>query len=510
METYSAVKIQPLWSLNIGMPVSKFAHTGWKVKLVSIDGGYWGRRRSNWAFATAVLCLLMVMTAQVKSAFAASELIPLRGSITSSGSKRIAGSDEARYQLPGGIRVTLSPKSDATIVAQPQMLSLNLGKRTPTYSVYLRSGRIDVDIPTSAAGAVAVAAPADVRIICLRGKSSILASGENILARAEKFALLASQKERLSKLPPGMVRRFSHGPAPEDYKALEAPRWLAGRRLWLAVPSTVKVSNLSWSPVTGADSYLVELREATSGTLVANFTQLETQVSDKLPSLVSGNYELYVRAIDHNDMPGPISSPMPLQIVGVDMPADAKLQSDARIEMSRSQTIQLRNAEGLSLKRAREHVVRPASEPVGIANGQPTPLMIQNGDSTNACLMWLLPSQLPITAHVGPKWVMWPHESVNLEVRWTDQLGRRLPEDVEPTVTVYVGVEPVEVSWEKRVDVWRAQLGARPGPGPWVVRLEVRDQLGGLLARDFVEVVRPPKHGSSVGSTNLAELSRSR
>jgi len=189
-------------------------------------------------------------------------------------------------------------------------------------------------------------------------------------------------------------------------------------------------------------------------------------------------------------MPGNLSSPLLLQVVGVDVPTGARLQPGARIEISESQTVQLRNAAGLTLKRASERTSRPASEPIGIVNGDPTPLLIQGSDSSDACLVWLLPKKSPVVAYVGPKWAIWPHESVDLEVRWTDVNGRRLPARVEPTVTVYVGLEPVDVTWNKDINVWRAQLNPRAGHGPCVVRLEIRDQTGTILARDFVEVQR--------------------
>jgi hypothetical protein len=245
--------------------------------------------------------------------------------------------------------------------------------------------------------------------------------------------------------------------------------------------------------VQGARAYRIELRKAVDDALIARFTQSESRVENRLPDLVAGDYHLLVRAIDADDIPGAISAPLVLKVVGVAVPEGAKLQPDARIEMQRSQTVQLTNADGLSLKRATERKVRPANEPVGIANGQATPLMIHDHDTTNACLVWLLPSQSPIVAYVGPKWAVWPHEAINLRVQWADRSGHRLPSDVEPKVSVYVGIRPVEVVWDKQPDVWHAKLDAQPGPGPWVIRLEVRDQTGELLARDFLEVVERPR-----------------
>jgi hypothetical protein len=420
-----------------------------------------------------------------------------------SGGRKVAGDQGAAYVLPGGIRVAMTPNSEAVVAAQPQMLALTGAKRTPTYSVFLKQGRVDVDIPASASGAVAVAGPGDVRVICQQGSSSVSVIGHTSFVWTEKYPLLVSVKERLSRLQPGIVRRFSPNANPDDYMIADAPRWLSGRRIWLAMPDHATVSDFTWSPVTGATYYRVELRDVASGELLASLSQKETKLRDTLPSLAPGNYQLFVRAIDRNNMPGRLSASFPLQIVGVDVPAGATLQPDARIEMSRSQTIQLKNAGGLSLKRATERTPRPATDPVGIVNGKPTPLVIQDGDSSNACLVWLLPSQSPVAAYVGPKWVIWPHESVDLEVRWTDRDGRRLPADVEPTVMVYVGIEPIDVAWKKDGDIWRAHLGPQPGRGPWVVRLEIRDQTGALLARDFVEVEKRPRRGYLAASADL-------
>jgi hypothetical protein len=453
--------------------------------------------------AAAFVCFSLATLLGERCAWSSAELMPSTGSLVSNGPKKVAGSRGAQYELPGGIRVTLAPGSEATLIAQPQMLALNGVKRTPTYSVFLKQGRVDVDIPASATGAVAIAGPADVRAICQRGASSVSAIGHASFVSTDRYPLLVSQKERLSKLQPGAVRRFSAAEPPSDYKTAEAPRWGEGRRVWLAMPDRATVNELSWSPVPGASSYRVELRDAATGTLISDSVQRETTLRDTLPPLGPGNYHLYVRAIDRNNMPGTISAPFVLQIVGVDVPAGAELQPDARIQMSRSQTIQLKNAAGLSLKRATERTPRPASEPVGIVNGKPTPLMIQANDGNDPCLVWLLPKQSPVAAYVGPKWVIWPHESVDLEVRWSDSNGHKLPADVEPTVMVYVGIEPIDVSWSKQGDVWRANVGPQPGHGPWVVRLEIRDQTGALLARDFVEVEKRPVRRYLAASADL-------
>jgi hypothetical protein len=472
--------------------------------------GFLGQhRRGNLRYLAPICALLLPIVVQ-STATAKSQISPVEGSASIIGGRNVAGSQGAKYLLPGGIQVILSPNSEATLATQPQMLALTSGKRTPTYSVFLSAGRVDVDIPNGSSGAVAVAGPADVRVIVRQGQVSTLASGNSVYALSTKHPLLVSQKDRLSTLAPGLIRQFSRNAPPTDRPALGPPKWLAGRRVWLAIPDSAQVSNFAWSPVQGASRYAIELRRVSDGHVLGEFSESSTKIGQSLPPLTAGNYQLAVRAVDELGLPGLASEPLRVQVVGVAIPPGAKLQPDSRIEISQTQTIQLNNADGLSLTRAQEGTQLPASEPIGILNGKPTPIMIQGEDPAAPCLMWLLPSKTPVSAHVGPKWVIWPHESVDLEIRWSDALGRRLAPDVEPVVSVLVGIEPVDVVWEKQATHWHARLAPQPGHGPWVVRLEVHDQLGGLLARDFVEVEQRPKHRALAASASLAELTQAR
>ena len=180
------------------------------------------------------VCSWLLPVVIAYTASASLQLAPTQGNPAVLESRNIAGNQGARYRLPGGIRVSLSPDAQASIAAQPQMLALASGKRTPTYSVFLKSGKVDVDLPENNTGAVAVAGPADVRVIARRGQFSSLVTGHAVYAFSPKYPLLVSQKERLSTLPPGVVRRFSRAEPPVDRPALSAPKWLAGQKIWLA------------------------------------------------------------------------------------------------------------------------------------------------------------------------------------------------------------------------------------------------------------------------------------
>jgi hypothetical protein len=459
--------------------------------------------------AATLTCALLVPATLLGTSHAATQPTPFQGSFSVVAGRNVAGPEGASYRLPGGIVVSLSANCDGSVIPQPQMLALKSGKRTPTYSVFLNSGRVEVTIPSSSGGAVAIAGPASVRIIGQRGTISALASGRTMYAYSPNQALLVSQKERLSTLQPGVIRQFSADASPVDRPALKAPTWTGGRHVWLAIPAEVAVSDFTWSEVAGAHAYAVQLIRQDNGQAIAQFLTEKPHLSEGLPRLAPGKYAVVVRAVDQLGLAGLESAPFRIQVVGVDVPPGATLKADRRIELRPTQTIQLNNADGLLMTRSREREKRPANEPVGVADGKPTPVMIHDADADQPSLVWLLPSKVPIVALAGPKWVVWPQQSVTLEVLWSDALGNRLAPEVEPVVNVFVGIEPVDVVWEKHSEYWRAALGPQPGNGPWVVRLEVRDQKGGLLARDFVEVQRRLRR-RSFATSSIGDLTATR
>jgi hypothetical protein len=59
-----------------------------------------------------------------------------------------------------------------------------------------------------------------------------------------------------------------------------------------------------------------------------------------------------------------------------------------------------------------------------------------------------------------------------------------------PRVTL--GVDALDVQFRQRGRVLHGRVPPQPGAGPWVVRVDVADQFGLPLGRDFVEVIRRP------------------
>ena len=55
-----------------------------------------------------------------------------------------------------------------------------------------------------------------------------------------------------------------------------------------------------------------------------------------------------------------------------------------------------------------------------------------------------------------------------------------------------LGIEPIEVSFTRDGNRLVGTVPPTAVPGPWVLRVEVKDQFGALLGRDFLEIAKAP------------------
>jgi hypothetical protein len=84
----------------------------------------------------------------------------------------------------------------------------------------------------------------------------------------------------------------------------------------------------------------------------------------------------------------------------------------------------------------------------------------------------------------------WPGDSLEIRVRVEEANASASAAPVEVRPRVMLGVVPVNVSFVRNGNELRGVLPPQAGKGPWVVRVEVSDQSGTELGRDFIEVAR--------------------
>jgi hypothetical protein len=63
-----------------------------------------------------------------------------------------------------------------------------------------------------------------------------------------------------------------------------------------------------------------------------------------------------------------------------------------------------------------------------------------------------------------------------------------LPDSVDVALQTSVNAKAINVNWEHEGNIWRAKIEQPPIAGPWIVRVTASDQVGQVLARDFIEI----------------------
>ena len=93
---------------------------------------------------------------------------------------------------------------------------------------------------------------------------------------------------------------------------------------------------------------------------------------------------------------------------------------------------------------------------------------------------------------IGPSRAVWPKDPIAIEVELKTKGGQGIPDFLELKPEVTLGIEPLEVAFTREGNRLVGMVPPSDRPGPWVLRVEVKDQFGALLGRDFLEIARAP------------------
>lgn len=429
-------------------------------------------------------------TSQVQPKVLSGDFTRLRGQM-------VTKSKAAEVALPNGARIRVRENTDASILTDAQSLMLLPGKKIATYTVILRRGIVEVDVPEAPQSrvAVAVGTPADTRVLTLSGKSAVRVSGRNVSAVSYTGLATATHGPKLARVPNGVVRQYRAGGEVVDRPLLDATRSIGGRRVWLSPPNgAAQPSGYVWAPVGGAIGYAISLRAQGSHESLYDAIVTNPVIEGCPRRLLPGKYELAVAAVDSDGFTSNKKTTAIVHVVGLDLPGGAVALPKDTVQVTSEQRVRLTHTEGLTLTTADHRSNVAASEAFGLEGLDRAVVLIHpkgGGDSATLTLVRREPS---VSAWVGPKLATWPDDPINLQVSFMDHFGRPTPTEVEPTIRVLVGTEVVNVTWDKQGTLWQAKLPPPPeGRGPWVVRLEVVDQHGNIIGRDFAEVTKTYK-----------------
>jgi hypothetical protein len=400
-----------------------------------------------------------------------------------------AGSEGAEWMLPGGARIVASAGAELRVVGTPQRLQLGPNRDTPGYTVMLRTGTLRVTVPRDGRSAVVVAAPRKTNVLVTAGSASIVAVSDRVaVANTDGEMLLGVGSDPLRPLPVGMLREVDLGagsfrPLAESPSAFEAPP------VAFAFENDATLGAFRWPAGAGVKGYRVEVRDE-KGRLVGSRVTQTPGVGAGAFRLAPGKYTARLAGVDPSGLEAARPVERAVRVVGVGIPERAFVDADGAIHFHPGQSVALAHAEGVELTYGGGNYFISAPRTLELMRAEPRLIRFRVAGSAAESKLWLLPREVRAHVEFGPAVPSWPKDALEIVVRVEEPNAGPAGVPVEVHPRVLLGVDPVKVAFVREGNLLRGVLPPQSGKGPWVVRVEVEDQAGTSLGRDFIEVAR--------------------
>jgi hypothetical protein len=390
--------------------------------------------------------------------------------------------------LPGGAVLTFS-KDAKYELGRPIKLQLNPtgSEKTGVQVIKLTAGRVSVTLPEvkKPKTAVLIQGPRKVSAVAKGGQSVVITTADRVTIAAVRGEMLAALGNDWKPLASGLVRSFGAGGTTEQ-AVPAAPKLRVDNSMLLALTGDATTQ------VRAVPTKNVEYRQLSvfrvEGNKRSKVSEAEWRSDQQaLPRLSPGRYELSARAFDRFGVESVASEPLTLRVIGAQLPEGAKLVSDA-ILLGRSGRVKLIGAEGLEASYGRASLFIPVPKDVGLARGESTLLRLREPGAKDELAIKLEPRTVKADVEIGPKSARWPGEPLLVTVKLFDHRGRPLKDPLKTKPQVFVNVAHVVPSWTHSGNTYTTKIAPAAGSGPWVVRVEVNDDFGDPVGRDFIEL----------------------
>lgn len=395
--------------------------------------------------------------------------------VASKGGATIELPDHSMVRLTEGAEVRLLPRT-----------KLQLGKGdTPAEVIQLARGKVFADL-APARGAMLVKSPHQAAAVIKKGSAVVKVSDDAFVLAMLKGVGVVGSGSDFNDVLEGKVRVLRKGdPKGTTRDLLVAPDPKLSAAMVMRVGASSEGARLLWKSLPGAESYEVEVRPSKG---VASQSKLaKGAVEHVLDGLEAGGYEVALRGIDAEDFESPWSAPLKLSIVGVELPVGASAHGDT-VQLPEKAKVKLRAIDGLEASFDQVATFVPAPAEVGLASGQAQTLRLRRRGEENELRLRLVPRSYRAQVDLSPKNARWPGDPVQIEIQLVSGNGMAVPSDVEMKPRVTLDQEQLSPDWSRDGGRLRATIPARDDRKPHVLRVEVSDQNGFFLGRNFLEI----------------------
>jgi hypothetical protein len=370
-------------------------------------------------------------------------------------------------------------------VERPTRLMLGSGnEQTPAHVIRVSGGRVDLDVPATKPQRVAVLVrgPGQLAAIFKGGRGAVVAAPDRLVAVAFSGEALAGTGNSWQRVPAQHWRHFTVTGTGGALASLpRAPEAIRAPHLAMVTGSEQANTSVSWPAVTGAFSYEVLVTKRGSDEVVLRRTVERPEVAFQLPA---GRYQAQLRAKTAFGFEGASSTPQPLRVVRIELPPGATFGKGV-VRLGVNQRVHVVDTEGLEATYDDASDFVPLPDSMGLIRRRTTLLRLREQGRAEQVQLRLEPRLRSASVELGPKQATWPRDRVTVTIR-----AKSGSEDAAPKLTprVLLNVSPVQMQWEQKGGTWIGVVPRPVSPGPWVVRVEVEDEYGELLARDHLEV----------------------
>jgi hypothetical protein len=449
-------------------------------------------KRAKVGARLAWLCALLVLAASEvggASAPALKNATLVAGQLEAQGRLLVAGADGARVRLAPQVELRVDPGSTFRLGAHVKLpVPRGATPLVRTRVVIVERGRVDVAMPIVKRPSFAclITGPGEVQVLVKGGRATLIARAAGATVASEIGEALVSNGGGWLRLPEGMVRAFE-GESKVGTKTALPPapeRPSLSRRLLLAGDGPESVTRVSWERPGEVAGYEVVLEDEATR---ARRSSSAREPWLELGGLAPGRYRVAVRALDGSGLAGAWSESVAFKVIGVEVPPAARLEQGGALSLLPGQRVRPIGAQGFEVAYAGLDRFVPLPDTLGLVQRRPITARLRDPSSGESVSLRLEPLTVKAAIDLPRSPRRWPASGLPITVRLRDQRGRPVS-GVRAAIQVSVNLAPQKLVWREGEGTWSSVIASPVGEAPWLVRVDVLDERGVSLGKDFTEI----------------------